>query len=437
MQTTSATAQPAQPVELGKLLRTLSLPTFGLALAVSVLTTYAPVLLGKMTTSGTAIGLAVGAEGLFALFLPLVIGPLSDRTRTRFGRRIPYAVFGAPLLALPLAILPFSSSYAVTVGLISLFFVGYYVYYPPYQALFPELVPASSHGRAQGAQGVARGLGLGAALVGGGLLLTVWAPLPFILAAGAIVLTTVALVTAVREPVRQRPESAVETVRRESPKLRRVLRETPGLSSFLVANALWELSFMGLKTFIVLYVVRGLGESTATASAVIGVVAASYVIASFASGRLGDRIGILRLLRGSLWIYGAGLIVAAAATSLSPLLVGLPLVALAGAVLMTLPYGLLMKMTPPGVEGAVTGLFSFSRGVGAILGPILVGTSIDLGRPLFESTGGYGAMWIAVGVPILLSLAFLPKVRSEARAKVLKFPRPAEPADAPATAVAA
>ena len=94
-------------------------------------------------------------------------------------------------------ILPFAHGYAQIFALISLFYVGYLVYYPPYQALFAELVPASHQGRAQGWQGVMRGLGLGVALVGGGLLLSVWTPLPFVLAAASVVLATVTLVRAI------------------------------------------------------------------------------------------------------------------------------------------------------------------------------------------------------------------------------------------------
>ena len=396
--------------DVGRLVRMLSLPTFGLALAVSVLTTYAPVLLGEKTSSGAAIGLAIGGEGLFALFLPVLIGSLSDRTRSRLGRRLPYAIFAAPLLAVPLVLLPFSDSYAGTVALVSLFFVGYFVYSPPYQAMFADLVPSTHYGRAQGAQGVARGLGLGAALVGGGFLLSVWAPLPFLLGGVAILLTTAALVRGV-------PRTAA-TPRIELPRgpgIRALLRERPEIRAFVAANALWEFSFTGLKVFIVLYVVKGLGESVATATAVIGVVAASYVVAAVVSGRLADRIGIVRLMRGAIWVYGAGLLFAATLSSVRPMVIALPAVALAGAVLMTLPYGLLMQLTPAGAEGTVSGLFNLSRAVGVILGPIVVGTAIDLAGSLFASTSGYGAMWVAVGVPIILSLAFLPALerRSE------------------------
>jgi MFS family permease len=408
-------ARTPVPVGVGRLLGALALPTFSLALAMSVLTTYAPLLLGEATSSSSAIGLAVGGEGLFALFLPVLVGALSDRTSSRLGRRLPYAIFAAPLLVLPLAILPFAHSYAQTVALVSLFFVGYFVYYPPYQALFAEPVPSFHQGRAQGMQGVMRGLGLGAALVGGGLLIAVWTPLPFVLAGAALVLSTIVLVRGVRG--RTEPVSRVVAAAEPGPGVLHLVRERRELRAFVAANALWELSFMGLKTFIVLYVVKGLGESVGTASAVIGVVAGAYVLAAAVVGPVADRVGLYRLMRGSLWVYGIGLLVAAGMTSLGPMLAALPFVAIAGAVVMTLPFGLLVRLTPVGAEGAVSGLFGFSRALGAVLGPIAVGVSIDVLGPLFGSTHGYGAMWVAIGVPILLSLPLLGALRSTGAAE--------------------
>lgn len=396
-------------VDLGRLLRALALPTFGLALAISVLTTYTPVLLRDLTSSRTAIGFAVGSEGLLALFLPLVVGALSDRTPpTRLGRRLPYALAAAPLLALALALIPFADSYGAVVVLVFLFFLAYFAYYPPYLALYAELVPTTHYGRAQGLQGSMRGLGLGAALAGGGLLLAVWPPLPFLIAAVVVLALTAVLVREVREPARSPVCCVPFGLRGTETTIRQLLRERPELRAFMVVNGLWELSFVGLKTFIVLYLVDGLGKSVVTASAVIGVVAAVYVLAALGTGRLADRVGLYRLIRIAILVYGVGLLAGTTATSLGPALVILPVVALAGAALMTLPYGLLMRMIPPGVEGAVSGLYSFSRGVGAIAGPILVGATIDLARPVFPSTDGYAAMWLAIGVPILVSLRFLP-----------------------------
>jgi MFS family permease len=181
---------------------------------------------------------------------------------------------------------------------------------------------------------------------------------------------------------------------------------------------------MGLKTFIVLFVVKGLGESVGTASAVIGVVAGAYVIAAFGAGRLADAVGVQRLMRISLWIYGIGLLLGAGLGSLDTFLLGLPFIALAGAVVMTLPYGILVGITPPGAEGALSGLFGFSRALGAVLGPVVVGVTIDVLAPLFPSTNGYGAMWIAIGAPILLSLPFLNALRAEEPEPVVELDQP-------------
>ena len=122
-----------------------------------------------------------------------------------------------------------------------------------------------------------RGLGLGVALVAGGLLLSVWTPLPFLLAAAAAVLATVVLVREVRGKTLAPVSPTPDIPRLPGPGVFRLVRERPDVRAFVAANALWELSFMGLKTFIVLFVVKGLGESVGTASAVMGVVAGAYV----------------------------------------------------------------------------------------------------------------------------------------------------------------
>ena len=43
----------------------------------------------------------------------------------------------------------------------------------------------------------------------------------------------------------------------------------------------------------------------------------------------------------------------------------------------------------------------------------VVGVAIDVLAPVFPATNGYGAMWIAIGAPILLSLPFLNALKAE------------------------
>ena len=58
---------------------------------------YLPPLLGQFTTSATLIALVLAAEGLFAITLPLVIGPWSDTFHTPLGRRRPFLVALGPI----------------------------------------------------------------------------------------------------------------------------------------------------------------------------------------------------------------------------------------------------------------------------------------------------------------------------------------------------
>jgi hypothetical protein len=74
----------------------LGLPTFGLSLAISVLTTYGPVVLLRLTHSPTAVGALIGVEGALALVIPLAAGEISDRLPpSPLGRRLPFVLVGA------------------------------------------------------------------------------------------------------------------------------------------------------------------------------------------------------------------------------------------------------------------------------------------------------------------------------------------------------
>jgi MFS family permease len=386
------------------LLVLLGLPTFGLALAISVLTTFGPVILIHLTHSPTAVGALIGLEGAFALVVPLASGAISDRLPpSPLGRRLPFVLLGAPLAAAGLVLLPFSSSTGIAGAAVLVFFVGYYTYYPPYRALYADLLPRALYARAQAGQAIARGAGLGAALLAGGLLLGVWQPLPFLIAACMLAATTVALLPVFRLQSRCRNS----TLPYLPASLRRVVLENPKLRVFALVNALWEFSFAGLKSFIVLYVVRGLGRSPAVASGVIAVVAVAYIVGAPLAGWLADRYGLLRVLRLTSLVYGAGLLFGAVPHTLTPLLIALPVIALAGAIVLTLPQALAFTLAPVGSEGVAAGLQDFSRGVGVVLGPIAVGAAVGVSRPVFSSTHGYASMWLVVGLPLLLAAILL------------------------------
>jgi MFS family permease len=66
-----------------RILAILGVPTFALALAITTVSTYLPVLAEDFSDSTIVIGLLIGGEGLIALWLPLVVGSWSDRLAPR------------------------------------------------------------------------------------------------------------------------------------------------------------------------------------------------------------------------------------------------------------------------------------------------------------------------------------------------------------------
>ena len=88
-----------------------------------------------------------------------------------------------------LLLMPFMPNLWTTVVIVMSFFFAYYLYETPYRGLYPDVLPPELFGRSQGIQHILRGIALGIALVGGGLLFKLWRPSPFILAA---ILTTTA-----------------------------------------------------------------------------------------------------------------------------------------------------------------------------------------------------------------------------------------------------
>jgi MFS family permease len=394
----------------------LALPTLALAFAITTVSTYLGTVVRRYTHDALLIGVIVGGEGVMALWIPLIAGAWSDQLETRIGGRLPFVIAGVLPAAAALALIGFAHSLPAVAAMAGAFFAFYFIAYEPYRAMYPDLVRSDEvAGRAQSAQAVARGLGTGLALLGGGLMLSVARAFPFLMAAGILLAATGAFVVLVlrrglqKQASRSQPQDA-RTVARQ---LLALLRKHRALRAYLIANALWEMSLAALKAFIVLYLVIGLGYRLQTTSLIIGIVAVVILVGAAGSGKLGDRFGRLRVVTVALWIYGAGFAIPAA-TTLRPVIAGAsPLIALGGGTLMSLAYALLMPLMPKDEHGALTGFYSLSRGIGIVVGPILAGVLISLTHNgPFKGTSGFQAMWIVCAAAALLSIVFVRRLRA-------------------------
>jgi MFS family permease len=293
--------------------------------------------------------------------------------------------------------------------LVFLFFIAYYAAYEPYRALYPDLLESEVAGRGQSTQALFRGAATGVALVGGGLLFGISPRLPFLIFA---VLALVAVAEFIRttldgKAAREQGERRGRGARETLAKILALLRENRSLRAFFVANALWELALAALKTFVILWLTRGLGIKLADAALAVGAVALFVLAGAAISGKLADKFGRRRIMLIAMLVFGFGLIIPTVTTFKPVLVAAVPFIAFGGGVLLSLPYALLQPLMPKRHHGALTGYYSASRGLGVMLGPLLAGGAISLFGPLFRSTQGYAATWGVCSLAILASVPLL------------------------------
>lgn len=384
----------------------LGVPALGMAFTVTVVSTYVPVLLMEVSNP-VVTGALIGAEGFFGIFLPALVGNASDRRSRTVRDRMPPLLAAAAVVVLALtavgvlAVTGTLGLWSAAVALVALY-AGYYAFLAPYWTLYPDLVPREMSGRSVSAEGTWRVVGTGLALVAGGLLLAVSDGLPFLVAAGLVVVVVVALALGLGERLRT-PVQRGEEDRASVGALRELLRD-PRVRDLAVANGLWNFALMALRAFVVLFFVSGLDRSSAFVSTVIfPLVAVGIGVAAPLSGWLADRVGHGRLVLVAVAVWGV--VMAFPAFTQAPWLVAsIPVVAAGAAVVMTLPLSLLQRVVPDERHGAASGLFGVSRGIGSTLGPVVAGVAIMVLEPVLGSTQGYGAMWLVCSAALLASL---------------------------------
>jgi MFS family permease len=370
------------------------------------------------------IAAVLAAEGVFALTLPLVIGPWSDTFKTPMGRRRPFMFAALWPIGFCLAIVAFMPNIWTMTLIVLAFFFAYYVYEPPYRGLYPDVLHESMYGRSQGVQHVLRGTALGIALVAGGFLFKAWDPAPFLLAALATTAACGAVVVLVQEPEGEgsRVFRGVRSYVRTS---WTVFHEVPEVRRFLFANAAWEGTFAAMRTFVVLYITKGLGEPLSTSSAVLATVAVGYVIAALGSWHLGNRYGLARVILVASFVYGGGLLAAGLATEWRTWYFAFILpVAAAGGTVMTLAWALLFKLMPAQHRGAISGLATTTKGMGLLVGPLVAGVMIDVMKPYLSATDGYEMLWPVCAVPVLAAIPLVASLIPHERASGNAEPQP-------------
>ena len=378
-------------------------------------------------------GLAFTISRLWDALTDPLMGMISDRTRTRWGRRRPYLLAGAPLLLVGITVLFTDPSLRTSGALFiwavivySLVNTAYTVAFIPYNSLTPELAPGSDQrtvlngyrttfaviGTLIGAAGfpvLVAALGRGATGYGQAGLIT------------GVIVCSALLVTflAVKEP----PPSE-DSFRKVGISLQSVLRALRNRSFQLVLIP-WTLHMVGISLVspMVVFYFKYLHRDEGLSQIALGVLLVATMVSIAAWVRVSKRLEKRTCYNlGMVW-FCVCLLSAAAVGHLSVPL-ALIIIGLAGIGLAThyiFPWSMLPDTIDAGAissghreEGVYYGLWTLLQKGGQALAPLLIGITLsvtgyvaDVEQPSTVLTGirllvgPFPAVFFAIAIAVL------------------------------------
>jgi len=258
------------------------------SIAWSIYNAYVPLILEGFLTSTTMIGLVMVIDNVFGVIFQPVFGRLSDKTRTRFGRRMPYIFIGIPICAAAFILIPHMNNLYSLMAVLIIFTFVMSAWRSPVVALMPDITPGPMRSQANGIVNLMGGVGSIIAFLGGGMLIRAGGfPLPFLMSACVMLAALAVLALFVREPKHAyEPEEKTE---KEKVKLGK--DELKSLLLILFGIFFWFTGYNAVETFFTLYATNSLGMDPGSAGMTLAIFSVSLVAFAIPAGFIGARIG--------------------------------------------------------------------------------------------------------------------------------------------------
>ncbi len=353
---------------------------FGISIIWPLFNSLIPPMLEDLGLSAVVVGFILTWDNIINMFVQPWVGSLSDRTRTRIGRRKPFLILGAPMAALFFIMVPFVRENFILIGTAILCTnIGMAIFRTPTVAYLGDLFRPEDRSKANGVINLMGGLGAAAALFGGGALYKIGVPLPFIVGSGVMLLAIGVVLIFVREPELEEEGPDQESTPGLWDNIRQVASGPDKNGIYLLAAIFfWFVGWNAMEAFFTIYARQVLEIEVGTGTQMLTAFAASLVLFAIPSGLVATRIGrkptILIGLCGMIFGLWVGFFVRDSTVLLI-------LLALMGAFWALVNINSLPMVYDLGGEesiGAYTGLYYFSSSAAAITGPILGGWLIDL-----------------------------------------------------------
>ncbi len=377
---------------------------------------------GGFALGATLTGVIMMLDNLAAILILPYIGACSDATMSSMGRRKPYILAGAPVAALAFAAIPLLLGQPLWLFLlvVVLMILAVDVIRTPIIALMPDTTPSPLRSQANGVINLMGGVGAVAAFLVSGALYRQSPSAPFFF--GAVMLLIGCLLVVIRLPV-----PAVEAghdaggfwyqlrvaVRNQEENfwhdLRAVWRDSDRSLVYLLATIFCLfLAYSALTVFFTSFAVVTLRVARGQEAQLLTFFALAIVAFALPSGLIGARIGRKRAMLLGLVVFITATTPVAILTNLA-LISGLLIISGIGwALIVVNALPMVLDSAPSarlGRIGTYTGMYFLATQSAEVIGPVLVGSFLDLtGRD-------YRLMFVYTLIVMIVALVVLIRVR--------------------------
>jgi len=346
-----------------------------------------PVTLGGYTTSVALIGLIMGLDNIIGIFVQPLMGFLSDRTRSRWGRRTPFIVVGVPVAALLFILIPLAPAFPILIAIIVLFSLTANSFKPITEALIADQQPPEHRSKANAFGRFASGLTIIVSALLSLFVVDESVELAYVISAVVMVACFAILLLSLRESRTAAYKAVVvedEKHGRQTTGFFGVFkdiftdRDRSRLFMILAVIVTWG-AWAAVRALLTLYGVEHLGLSRGEAGGLTLPASVAFLLVIIPLAILSDRWGRRRVMRIGIVVFAAGALVAFLFnTSTTLTLVGILLAAAGFAGFAANATVMLWNLAPSRrLIGVYTGIFAVSQAIGSSVGPAAVGAAVD------------------------------------------------------------
>ncbi|WP_435923692.1 SLC45 family MFS transporter [Paenibacillus sp. DYY-L-2] len=375
----------------------LGLGFFSISLTWALYNAFVPLFLENYLKSAALIGFMMTIDNYFAMFLQPWIGHRSDKTMTKYGRRMPYLLIGMPLGAVFAALIPLHTGLVTLVLFMMLMNLSMSLFRSPTVALMPDITPERKRTRANGIINFMGGIGSVLAFGVGSMLYDIGSYVPFLFAGVAMLACMFVLKAVIKEPATLGSTGGGES----GPKPPVRIREQLDRTTLFILGAIffWFVSYQGVEAFFTLYGTKHAGMNDSEASFSLTFFSLAFLAFALPSGWLGAKFGKKKIIMigvaGLFLVFGAVVFVESILFLRILLIVG----GLFWACININSYPWIIATGKEESIGTRTGIYYFVSSVAAIVSPPLLGWVIDV--------FGYQALFLSASAGLLLALCCL------------------------------